>query len=176
MKIELKNIEFSERMSEETNCFVADIYVNNKKVGYAKNDGRGGSTCYNAYDGNNNILKEVEDYCLSLGIIKDEEFNYEYQMTLEHYIDNLLLKWLEKKEEKKMNKLFENSIVFGIKNSPVYSYISFKSKMKFKDIVKMYGENTAKIQIQSMVDSVKTNLKENEIIFNTNLEQFGIIL
>lgn len=44
MKIELKNFQFFERMSEETNAFVADVYVNGVKVAYAKNDGRGGET------------------------------------------------------------------------------------------------------------------------------------
>ncbi len=33
-------------MSEETNCFVADLYINGKKIGYVKNDGRGGCTDY----------------------------------------------------------------------------------------------------------------------------------
>ena len=32
MKIELKNIKFSEALSEETNAFVCDVYVNGKKV------------------------------------------------------------------------------------------------------------------------------------------------
>jgi len=39
MKVELKNVKFSEHMSEETNAFTADVYVDGKKCGYAKNDG-----------------------------------------------------------------------------------------------------------------------------------------
>ena len=46
MKIELKKISFSERMSDETNCFIADLYINGKKVGECNNDGRGGCTNY----------------------------------------------------------------------------------------------------------------------------------
>ena len=51
MQIELKNIKFFEAMSEETNAFVADVYVNKVKVAYAKNDGHGGCTFYHAYEG-----------------------------------------------------------------------------------------------------------------------------
>ena len=47
MKIELKNIKYSEWGSEETNCFQANIYLNGKLVGYCENDGKGGCTSYN---------------------------------------------------------------------------------------------------------------------------------
>ncbi len=46
MHIELKNIKIHADMSEETTCFSASIYLNGKKVGTAKNDGRGGSNMY----------------------------------------------------------------------------------------------------------------------------------
>jgi hypothetical protein len=42
MKIELRKISFNERMSEETNCYAADLYVDGKKVGEVGNDGHGG--------------------------------------------------------------------------------------------------------------------------------------
>ena len=41
MKIQLKSLKVFEEMSEETTAFVADVFVNNKKVAYAKNDGIG---------------------------------------------------------------------------------------------------------------------------------------
>lgn len=42
MQIVLKNVKNHADMSEETNCFSATIYVDGKKVGTVKNDGRGG--------------------------------------------------------------------------------------------------------------------------------------
>lgn len=42
MKVELKNFKYNNRMSEETDCFSADIWINGKKVGYAENTGKGG--------------------------------------------------------------------------------------------------------------------------------------
>lgn len=44
MKIELKNVHYSAALSEETNAFTADIWVDGKKAGYAKNGGTGGNT------------------------------------------------------------------------------------------------------------------------------------
>lgn len=43
-KIELKRVEYSARMSEETACFAADIHIDGKRVGAAQNNGQGGST------------------------------------------------------------------------------------------------------------------------------------
>lgn len=48
MKIELKKIHFSEQLSEETHAFTANIYINGTHAGYAKNNGRGGATYYQA--------------------------------------------------------------------------------------------------------------------------------
>ena len=82
MKIELKNIKFYERMSEETNAFTADLYVNGKKVGYAKNEGHGGCTDYypNSIE-DRAVINEAEQYCLGLPPIKYGSF--EIEMNLE---------------------------------------------------------------------------------------------
>lgn len=39
--VELRNLKFYEEMSEETNCFSADVYFNGNFAGNARNDGRG---------------------------------------------------------------------------------------------------------------------------------------
>jgi hypothetical protein len=62
MRFELKSIVFSERMSEETNAFVANLYVDGKKPCSVEN-GQGGNTNYYVDDfKNSNYLKEVETY------------------------------------------------------------------------------------------------------------------
>ena len=45
-KVEIKNVVHATNMSEETNAFTADLWVDGKKTGGAKNDGRGGCTAY----------------------------------------------------------------------------------------------------------------------------------
>jgi len=67
MKIELRKISFNERMSEETNCFVADLYINDKKVGYVKNDGCGSQTDYRGNShANNETIRKAEAYLQNL--------------------------------------------------------------------------------------------------------------
>lgn len=44
MKIELRKIRINTRMSEETTCFSADIYLDGKLAGEAMNRGHGGET------------------------------------------------------------------------------------------------------------------------------------
>ena len=44
MKFELKAIKWSEALSQETNAFTANVYINGKNVGYARNEGFGGCT------------------------------------------------------------------------------------------------------------------------------------
>lgn len=43
-KVEIKKIQIVDRLSEETLCFSAKIYVGGKAVGEARNHGHGGST------------------------------------------------------------------------------------------------------------------------------------
>jgi hypothetical protein len=44
MKIELKRFTTNARLSQETTAFAADVWVDDKKVGHAENDGHGGCT------------------------------------------------------------------------------------------------------------------------------------
>lgn len=165
-KVELKKIEYNERMSEETLCYVADLHINGKKVGYVKNDGQGGCT---AYYGNsredNQLLTEIENYCKTLPKVKSIDFNFEYQPTLESMIDDQFELWLKKREEKKMQKLMETAILIGKTNNGSYSY--FKQKRKLSD----FPTNV----LQDFIDRIKTNhCKDGVTILNTNLEKLGI--
>ena len=42
IKIELRRVHFSERLSEETNAYAAEVYVDGKHVVSVQNDGHGG--------------------------------------------------------------------------------------------------------------------------------------
>ncbi len=73
----------------------------------------------------------------------------------------------KEKEDKKIEKLCENHIVFGKPNGMSYSVISFKGKPKFADIKKtIQGQKS----LERLIDRVKGELKEGQIIFNKNLE------
>ena len=171
MKIEIKNVKINKMFSEETICFKADIYINGKKIAYAENDGHGGSTFYNAYDvKGREVLKDAEEYAKTLPSIK---YNYddkihEFPMTLEHFIDTAIddvFNGKQKaKQEKKINKITEKAIVFGIPNGSTYRYIQFKNTIK-----ELQESHTGRIVLENTINKIKKELKDGEVIFNTNL-------
>jgi hypothetical protein len=168
MKIELKNVKINQAFSEETTCFIADVFVNGKKVAHAKNDGRGGCTDYYPYSNQRELLTLAEKHCSELPkrSFQFGDETHEFNQTLESVIDDLIFAKEKEKEEKKMIKLYENHIVFGKPNGYSYSVLSFKGKPKFADVMKsIQGQKS----LEKLINRVKGELKEGEIIFNTNL-------
>jgi hypothetical protein len=168
MKIELKNIKINLTFSEETTMFMADVYVNGKKTAYANNDGRGGCTFYNSYHAPNNDedLRQAEAYCKTLPKVRVEEYDFEYDMNLEHFIDNLVTAELEKKEKKKLEKKMLDTIMWGKPNGHSYTQVKFKVPLA----------KVPTTRLQEIVDKYKKEFKEGDEFLNTNLEGLGIKL
>lgn len=164
MKIELRKISFNERMSEETNCFVADLYIDGKKVGYCENRGTGGSTDYHGNSKEDNaIIAKAEEYCKTLPKVKYNDM--EWEQSLEGVIDDCLDAYLKEKEENKRKKMHLKGICYGVPERPSYRYVSWSKKTLAQ---------VDKISLQRAYDKVKSELKAGEVIFNTNLEALGI--
>ena len=164
MKIELKNVKFSEAMSEETNAFTADLYVNGKKAGYCKNTGQGGCTDYNANSpALRGVIAEAEAYCKALPKIKYG--GMEFDQSLVSVIDQLLEDYLKAKETKKMEKRMETCILVGSpdENRGGYSYYNFKRPLS----------TVPKTYLQARVNHIKEE-NDGNVILNTNLEALGI--
>ena len=181
MKIELKNIKINLTFSEETTMFMADLVINGVVVGEANNDGRGGCTFYDAKSynvkkqeflpdaerkRNRELIQQAEAYCLSLPKVRVEEYNFEFDMNLTHFIDDLVTAELEKKEQKKLEKKMIDAILWGRPNGHSYTLVKFK--MPLSKIPLM--------QLQGVVNKYKTELKEGEQFLNTNFEELGIKL
>jgi hypothetical protein len=168
MKIELKNVKVNEAFSEETTCFIADVFINGKKVAHAKNDGRGGCTDYYPYEGQRELLKQAELFCKGLPkqVIEFGGKEHKFDQSLESVIDDLVFAKEKEKEQKKIEKLCENNIVWGKPNGMSYKMLSFKGKNKFADV-----KNTIQGQkaLENLINRVKSELKEGEEIFNKNL-------
>jgi hypothetical protein len=173
MKIELKRISFNERMSNETNCFVADLIIDGKKVGSCQNNGHGGNTYYQGDSKESNrIIGECEDYYKKLPKIKIGgnliyPDGFEMDQTLESAIDDLLEDFLKERENKKKIKLMEKSIMFGVPNGNSYRVISWgKNELR----------NIPLVRLQQTVDDVrKKYCKDGVVILNTNLEKLGVV-
>lgn len=134
MKIELKSFKHYAGMSEETNAFTANVYINNKLTAYAKNDGHGGCTYYSITSTDNETrdrLKSAEEYCKNLPDIvtdiktKDGSF-FSYKQNLEHYIDQLVS---NKIETQWLNRLAgKNKVVFQDRSCGKGEWLSIQWK------------------------------------------------
>ena len=161
MKLELKNVKFYESMSEETNCFQADLFINGKKIAYVKNTGQGGCTDYGCYDlKTQDFLREVEVYFKLMPMRRSEEFDFEYQPTLENEIDDLFEAWLKVKEDKKFLKQMEKGIMYGTKYS--YKMIYWKGTT----LTAMLQNPNGKLRVKQIVKDLKG---KGETILNTNI-------
>lgn len=168
MKIELKKLKHYVGMSEETNAFSADLYVDGKMVATCKNDGGGGPIDFDTYgvkDGS--LFKSVELYCKSLpSVIFEYGDNQksELPMDLELFVGNLVEESLRSKELLKFRKRMENTFS---------KYICYGSETCYRSrgwknytVAQLLGTPVGNIMIQKMVDDLKAN---GETILNTNL-------
>lgn len=95
MKVELKNIKICNAMSEETTAFTATIYVDGKRAGEARNDGRGGSTDYHFSD--QVVRQRFETWAASLP--PEVVDGITLPMNADFYLSNLVHEYAVKKEE-----------------------------------------------------------------------------
>lgn len=173
MRLELKNIKVNERFSEETTQFMADVYVDGTKVAYARNDGQGGCTHYNAYEGKRVQLMAAEAYCMTL---PSKEYSmggkvHIIESNLEGWIDEKLDDYLVAKSkvsfEKKMKKACETGIVWGVPNSGTASIWAVTNpKTKIVDLMQIPQGKEA---VMKLIVKVRAELKAGEVIFNTNV-------
>ena len=173
MNIQLKNIKLNLAFSEETNCFTADIFVNGKKAGYCKNDGRGGCTWYGGYDvQGRGLIALAEAWALeqkpTYVVMGDK--GYTIESNLEHWIDGQISDYIKKKEDvsfaKKLQKNMSKGICYGTPES--YKIVSWKGIT----IVQLLNRVDGRIALRNKIDEL---VNQGEIILNTNLpkDNFG---
>lgn len=138
--LELKNIKHAEFASQETHCYEATVYFNNKTIGWVNNDGIGGSDTFNAKP-----IKHGADHICAKGTFADnnklwnslesrlaeehpqqrlEWDNSMHDMTLESWCYNQVNKFLSKKD---FNRYMKSKVVFIKPDEPKAIYhFSFK--------------------------------------------------
>tara|TARA_B100000900_G_C20331286_1_gene614321 strand:- start:62 stop:580 length:519 start_codon:yes stop_codon:yes gene_type:complete len=121
-KIEVKNISYYKRGSEETPCYNATVYINGKKAVEVSNDGHGGSDRQHVWHENGFRLQEINEWCVAKFGKSTWEYGgqtYSTDLDLEHYCHDELYKHLDTKLLKrnmKKNIMFfrdENDIKSG---------------------------------------------------------------
>jgi hypothetical protein len=167
MKISLKNIKHLSSLSHETYAFTADLYIDGRPVGRAKNRGHGGSTDYLPYQGKRDIITKAEKYCESLPDItkKLRDKSFSYKQSLETVIYSIVNDFIELKVEKdfetKLRKAMLTGIVVGVKGASSYAVYKLPK-----------GQTLAgldKAKLGAFVMSVKSKLLTGESILNTNI-------
>lgn len=166
MKLELKNIKVNLAFSQETTMFQADIYANGKKIGYASNDGHGGSTDYNRYPNQEEAMKAAETYAQTLpsDFYEFDGKKREIKMNLENWIDKQIDAYIAAKEiakiEKRMAKKMETKIVIKRANG-TYSELGYNKNLKIKDLT---HDNLVRL-----ISAAKASLQEGDVILNKNI-------
>lgn len=167
MKIELKGVKFYEKMSEETNAFTADIYVDGKKCGFAKNDGRGGCTFVSPYGGKTmDLFTNSEKWLTEQPEINigTEESPFMVKSNMENMVDQLFEQWLKERDQKKLEKKMETSLIWGVPNGHSYTYVNFKVKLT----------QIPRNVLQNHINHYKKDFKDGVVFLNTNLVGFDL--
>lgn len=175
MNIELKNIHHYPRMSEETEAFVADIFIDGQKIGYAKNEGHGGNTDYRGYNAKTNeILRQADEYCKTLPPkIYDDKDGSEpltIDMNLENFIDNLFYEYLDNKDklkfERAREKAMNDRLVIGINDN---EYGTIKLSKPVNELLQFeQGEEYLKNMIAK---HLAPKIKEGHRLLNNNIPE-----
>lgn len=180
MKIELKKLKVYERMSEETNAFVADVHINGTKVGTAKNDGCGGEThldfIYREDYSNNQLVKDAIEYIKNLPPEVSDLGGrpFEIKMDFPLYVDLIVEEYIKQKEYKKREKYYTIGIVFGNPYGHSYRYVSYKGRPTLESIKNKVGGLQF---LQKEVDRLKPQMKEGEKFLNEDhLKSLGLSL
>lgn len=170
MNIEIKNVKINKAFSEETICFIADVFVNGVKTAYAKNDGRGGNTFYNAYEGKRDLLAKAEEYAKTLPSKKygTLEIKSDLETIIDEAIDYKFNEGEKAKFKKKLDKDMDKNICFGVPNGNSYRMIGYKHPLK-AIVLTTQGRDS----VTKLIARVKTELKPSEEILNTNLKELG---
>ena len=127
MKVELRKVKIARHLSEETTAFTADLWVDDKHIGYVKNSGHGGDNQVDhRYDGNGlNTRDEVrafQAWCTEQPPYKSDWG--EVTMSDDFYITLLLEEW---EENRFVKRLCKKETLFRLEGDPEKEYRSYKA-------------------------------------------------
>ena len=175
MNIKLKKIKFFTGHEGMTGLN-ADIWIKGVKCMHVYDSANGGCFEYTNFARENknpervkSLIKDFEDYLLTLpkremivGGVKKE-----YSVDMDMFINELVDKYVDEKNAKKMNKYMAQHILFGVPKGGSYKLI--KATIPLKDI--------PKANLQIFVNTIKTKYCKNGVqILNTNLTELGVNL
>lgn len=162
--LELRNIKIANHLSEETIAFTANLFCDGKLVAHCQNSGQGGPTNIQATATTIKTVMELDTYCKTLPPVDLGEYG-SIPNNLEHVVDDLLEKHIEKKEQEKINRLMVNSIVIGDKGG--YVYVKLQQPLSFY-LSEKFSKDALKNTIQKHLTEVRKK-HPDFMLLNTNI-------
>lgn len=163
MEIALKHISINNRMSEETTCFTASLYIDGVLAGMANNSGKGGCTMvHGANKFGFGLIQDAIKHCKTL---PHGEFG---EVSLYDVIDAIIDDEFRAKEKKAIQKRLKNDCIKHI----CYGNIDKGYKMHFwkgMTIEQVMNHEQGRGAMVKVIATIKAQLKEGETILNTNL-------
>lgn len=98
MKLSLRKVKYYAELSEETQCYTAELYLDGKKVATVKNDGHGESTdVYYTEGWQSELAQKLERYVQNNPVIYKLNEHVCELRGVEVVVDEMFDKWMEKK-------------------------------------------------------------------------------
>jgi len=135
-KLEVKNISYYARGSEETPCYNATVYINGKKAVEVSNEGHGGCDRQHIYPECDFNHQEINKWCVEKFGQETWDYKgktYTTDLDLEHYCQQELYNWLDRKELKK--ELKGKYICLDEKTKEMFCFGKLKYKTENQDVV-----------------------------------------
>ena len=143
MKIQLKKISYSARLSEETPAFAADIWIDGVKAGEVRNEGQGGPNRYSC-----RLLEaRLEEHAKTLPPLPSPYGGPDLPMCADLVIADLLDVYLA---EKAVRSALKSKTMFTMADGKLYTTrgpapakaVKVLNTMPFGDAVAVYLEMT----------------------------------
>ena len=134
-RVELKKVKFSEFASHETNCFQAEVYIDNVYVGLAQNEGRGGSTWVDtAHAKHNHIEAFNKDLGKHCWIVPESSSADPIMWSLDDLLDYLIEDWKEVEHLRKwVQTKTRTEVLFKLEGDKLHSWRIVSRNFKLRD-------------------------------------------
>ncbi|MFR9546006.1 MAG: hypothetical protein SNJ29_10570 [Rikenellaceae bacterium] len=157
--LELKQFKHVESLSEETECFSAELYVNGLKFASCRNRGQGGPTDIDPYPEHRGLEGEIIEYLKTQP--KHKYGEYELDLDLELVVDLMVEELMNAKVKRKLTNQCKKALLFENTNGVIYSV-----KWKNADIAKLRSSRNG---IESMIEIIEREVAKGAKLINENV-------
>ena len=117
MRIELKSVRYNEKLSDETACFSASIYIDGSNVGEARNTGTGGATEVMPWA----LADQLNAYAATLppDTYEHNGITHSFPRNAESLIDEAFEQWHRNKEQRQFATRLTTRLI-SVRGGQVY--------------------------------------------------------